>query len=230
MAFRQLPLSTLEGVTVPLSLRSYLGALDHLAPGAIHCAWETAPHSKVNPDLATVLVKVPIPDKNLTLAVWLVDPVKTETGAPILFWRKPTVIRMLEAMRDHVRLSPRVNRWPVAVERVWNEIVARSGDPISLASLSRALDLSPGYLGERITRCLGSEFRLLLREERVAAAAAQLAQTNLAVAEICSKVSGQSLSQFNRAFLAATGISPREYRKTFSGSSAASWKSVGKIP
>jgi len=87
---------------------------------------------------------------------------------------------------------------------------------MSLGEVAGVLKLSPGYLGERLEKILGSTFRSLLRDERVAVAAHQLLTTNLRISEISDQLGGQSLSQFNRNFFSAMGMSPRTYRNRYS--------------
>jgi AraC-like DNA-binding protein len=232
MAPRHTPRSTLAGTTLTPALVSYLSALEHLAPGAIRCSRQEIPAGKALwvKDSASVLI--PLPDEKIAVLVSLEEPAppKKPGVKAIPFWRKPAIVRMFGAMHQNLAGARPLHQWPESVEWVWSQIVSHTDEALSLDRLAKSLQLSPGHLGMRITNCLGCEFRLLLRDERVAAAALQLTKTNLAVAEICANVSGQSLSQFNRAFLAATGLSPKHYRRMANGGRTARWKSTGKSP
>jgi len=66
-----------------------------------------------------------------------------------------------------------------------------------------------------VEQVLGSTFRCLLRDERVALSCRLLLGTELQISEIAGRLGGQSLSQFNRNFASATGLSPRSYRAKF---------------
>ncbi|MNY75593.1 Helix-turn-helix domain protein [compost metagenome] len=50
----------------------------------------------------------------------------------------------------------------------------------------------------------------------MAVAANQLLTTNMRISEISDQLGGQSLSQFNRNFFSAMGMSPRTYRNRYS--------------
>src|SRR5690606_23429568 len=87
--------------------------------------------------------------------------------------------------------------WPQGVRASWSLVTRHPSKAMSLGEVAACLNLSAGYLGARIEQVLGSTFRCLLRDERVALACRLLLGTDLQISEIAGHLGGQSLSQFN---------------------------------
>ncbi len=142
---------------------------------------------------------------------WLVSVSRpADAGRPA--WREPVLLSMLEAMERNLSGSKPLREWPQAVQKAWNLVTGHACRTMSLAEVAACVDLSAGYLGEQFERILGSSFKRILRDERVAHACHLLEATSRRVSEIARGIGGLSLSQFNRNFAAATGLSPSEWR------------------
>ncbi len=150
---------------------------------------------------------------------WLVS-VKRPADAAHAAWREPVLLRMLHAMERNLGGEKALREWPPAVQKTWSLVTTHPCQSMSLAEVAGCVDLSSGYLGEQFEKILGSSFKRILRDERVAYACTQLEGTDRRVSEIARGVGGLSLSQFNRNFVAATGISPSEWREKYARKSA----------
>ena len=206
---------TAEIARIP-ALGSYVSALEHLVPGAVKC--HTGPSESSDLCSADVwCVSVPIEPSGQSLYVRVDPELAAEYGSPPPFWRKPVVLRMLKAMEQNFSGRTRLRKWPDAVRTAWSLLSQHPRRAMSLGELAGCLKLSAGYLGARIEEILGSTFRCLLRDERIAVACDSLLNTDLRISEIADGLGGQSLSQFNRNFSAATGLTPRSYRQKYGG-------------
>jgi AraC-like DNA-binding protein len=191
------------------ALKTYLSALEHIVPGSVRC-------EKVQPKKEgdILSVKVPLPDGS---TVWVVVDIEAagDSSSPPPFWRRPSVERMLDAIEENLRGKTPLHQWPGAVKTAWSLVTQHPRRSMSLGEVAVCLKLSAGYLGERFEKVTGSAFRCVLRDERVAIACQYLLTTDLRISEIADKLGGQSLSQFNRNFAAATGYNPRAYRSKY---------------
>lgn len=87
---------------------------------------------------------------------------------------------------------------------------------VSLESLSQQLRISPVYLSRHINRTYGQNFRSWINAQRIAEAQRLITgREDLSYAEIGNKVGIPSSSTFYRQFVAATGVTPAEYRRKF---------------
>lgn len=211
-----LKIDSLEEITSLPALNSYVAALEYLAPGAVLCSRRDFSLDAVRSTLDRTSVLVPVRRERICVLVKVDEALAQESGLPPAFWRKPVVFRMLEAMHENLCGRSPIQKWPDAVKSAWTLITQHPTQSMSLGEVASVLKLSPGYLGERLEKILGSTFRSLLRDERVAVAANQLLTTNMRISEISDQLGGQSLSQFNRNFFAAMGMSPRTYRNRYS--------------
>jgi len=210
------------------ALHSYLEALDYLAPGAVMSSRRDFSLDEVRSTLDRSSVLVPLRKERICVLVKVDEALAKESGLPPAFWRKPVVFRMLEAMHENLCGRSPIQKWPDAVKSAWTLITQHPCQSMSLGEVAGVLKLSPGYLGERLEKILGSTFRSLLRDERVAVAANQLITTNLRISEISDQLGGQSLSQFNRNFFSAMGVSPRTYRNRYSARRRVSDRKAGE--
>lgn len=209
------PWATAEIALLP-ALKSYVAALEHLVPGAVKC--HTGP-TETEPQCSADVWCVAIPAEASGMSIFVkVNPtLAAKSGSPPPFWRKPVVLRMLAAMERNMTGRGKLRKWPDAVRIAWSLISQHPKRAMSLGELAAVLKLSAGYLGARIEEILGSTFRCLLRDERISVACESLLSTDLRISEIADHLGGQSLSQFNRNFSAATGLTPRSYRREFGG-------------
>lgn len=196
-------------ITGASALASYVAALNHLAPGCVRAF--RVPRGEWKPTPWSVILPQEKED-------WIVEvtPAGDREESP-LFWREPVVQRMLAAMERNLTGKRPLVAWPQGVKAAWALITQHPSKPMSLGEVAACMKLSAGYLGARVEQVLGSTFRGLLRDERITLSCRLLLGTDLQIAEIAGQLGGQSLSQFNRNFAAATGISPRAYRTRYSG-------------
>ena len=122
---------------------------------------------------------------------------------------------MLEAMQANLAGGRPLREWPQAVRTAWSLVTTHPTRAMSLAEVASCVDLSAGYLGEQFEKITGSSFKRVLRDERMQHACSILEGTSRRVSEIASTMGGLSLSQFNRCFVAATGMSPSEWRRRY---------------
>ncbi|GAA5481483.1 AraC family transcriptional regulator [Haloferula sargassicola] len=130
-----------------------------------------------------------------------------------LEWRRKSMMLLTQAMIQWINQGR--GPWPKPSRVVWRLIQNHSDQALDLGSIAKHLDLAPARLGEQFTLATGSSFRRWLGEERCARAAMMLLENpEQPIAEIASNCSAQSVSQFNRNFLSATGSTPRQFRRT----------------
>lgn len=98
--------------------------------------------------------------------------------------------------------------WPVL-----SEIMSHPGKAHSLESLAALAGMSRSVLAERFATAYGRGPMELLRDIRMRKAAQLLRDTDLPVKRISDMVGFRSRTAFTRAFEAATGHPPREFRK-----------------
>ncbi|MBB5353577.1 AraC-like DNA-binding protein [Haloferula luteola] len=181
----------------------YQSALEHLSrrPIATH---EAAGLALENADGPPVVVRTSAGDRPV---LWIATP-----QAP-LDWRRNSLMQLVQAMIRWVNMGR--GPWPKPTRVVWRLIQNHSDQSLDLGSIAKHLDMAPARLGEQFTLVTGLSFRRLLGEERCACAAKMLLEhPEQPIAEIAISCSGQSVSQFNRNFLSATGSTPRQFRRT----------------
>jgi AraC-like DNA-binding protein len=105
----------------------------------------------------------------------------------------------------------------VAVRRCREIIERRFTEDLHVDHLAHELRLSRSHLSHLFVRCLGVSFTDYLSALRVAEMRRLLADSRHGVTEVMFAAGFQSVSQANRVFRAATGMSPRDYRLRISG-------------
>jgi len=202
-----IPLMTEEIQQWP-ALASYVSALSRLTVGEVHCY-----RGEPDPESGTASAwTVALPHQGETWLIQVTRPSADAKGA----WREPVIVRMLEAMKENLTGRKPLQEWPQAVRTAWSLVTTHPCRQMSLAEVANCVDLSAGYLGEQFEKITGSSFKRVLRDERVVHVCSLLETTSRRVSEIASNIGGLSLSQFNRCFVAATGISPSEWRRQYS--------------
>ncbi|RME72897.1 MAG: AraC family transcriptional regulator [Verrucomicrobia bacterium] len=132
------------------------------------------------------------------------------------------LLEVLDSLVDHPRkrqlsLAP----WhPVPnrktdprVERALAFIAQRWDQPLSQAQVAMAVGLSPAAFSRFFRRHVGRTFQAYLTEMRMSFATRELLETDRTISEIAFAAGFANLSNFNRAFRAIRGMSPREFRR-----------------
>jgi AraC-like DNA-binding protein len=192
------------------ALASYVDALSRLTRGSVSCyRGEADPENLCAADAWSLSL-------SRGHETWLLRIDRPKDGDGALAWREPALVRMLAAIQENLTGPRPLKLWPSAVRATWQLVTGHPCRPMTLAEVASCVGLSAGYLGEQFERVTGSSFKRILRDERMSRACEMLEDSSLRIAEIASRMGGLSLSQFNRSFVAATGISPTEWRRKYS--------------
>lgn len=89
---------------------------------------------------------------------------------------------------------------------------AHSADPLRLGDIAREVGVTPAYLARAFARVEGRTMGAYLRATRARRAAALLASTHDALADIAAATGFADQSHFSRVFSAAYAMTPRRYR------------------
>ncbi|GAA5481482.1 hypothetical protein Hsar01_00691 [Haloferula sargassicola] len=139
---------------------------------------------------------------------------------PYLAWRRGSVLALAGAMIRWTAIdgdpAAEEQPWPRPVKVVWKLLTQHSSRSLDLGSLGGHLGVRPARLGDEFTRATGMPFRQWLGSERCATGSRLLVEEPArTIGEIAARCSPQSISQFNRNFLAFAGQSPRDFREAF---------------
>lgn len=102
---------------------------------------------------------------------------------------------------------------PPAITRARQFIEEHHADLLSLAQVSKAVNISTFYFCKLFKKVMGMKFTEFVSRTRVEKAKTQLLNRNLRISEVAFVVGFQSLTHFNRVFRRLTGESPTEYRR-----------------
>lgn len=127
-----------------------------------------------------------------------------------------TALEQLSAAREAGAGSETPNADPTHafVQRVVAHVREHLAAPLSIASIARALHVSPGHLRNEFHRLSGGSIGRYIRAARIRQACILLDTTDLGLAEIGRRCGYDSIFSFSRAFKADKGIPPTAYRKT----------------
>lgn len=123
---------------------------------------------------------------------------------------------MAESFRPCKRCKPDGGRLPSEewVAQVVGEIEARYCEPLTLGSLAERFHGSPYHLQRTFKRITGISPTDYLIRTRIAKAQELLASSNMPVMDVAFAVGMINLSHFSTQFLAHTGMTPSQYRKS----------------
>jgi AraC family transcriptional regulator len=113
---------------------------------------------------------------------------------------------------DHLELS-RVGLVDRRIRRAVELMHARLEEDLSLKEIAAASYLSPFHFARLFKKVTGATPHAYLAGLRTAHAERLLAETDLSITQISSRVGYSSPSHFTKAFRQATGLSPRAFRK-----------------
>lgn len=103
------------------------------------------------------------------------------------------------------------------VDQACRFLTAEYARRITLDEVAAVVHLTPGALSRAFRRATGHSVLGYLINIRIAAACRLLIETELPVAEVATGCGYANLSNFNRQFLAAKGMPPRELRRAYRG-------------
>jgi transcriptional regulator GlxA family with amidase domain len=88
-------------------------------------------------------------------------------------------------------------------------------EPLTVADLARAAQLSPAHFSREFKRTFGESPHAYLLTRRLERAASLLRNTDRSVTDICLAVGWESLGSFGASFRRIYGVAPLEYRESF---------------
>ena len=93
-------------------------------------------------------------------------------------------------------------------------ITSNFGSALSLDYLAEYVHLSPEYLSRYFKKCTGVNLSEFITETRIEKAKYRLRTSNWSINDICEYCGYRSISNFQKAFKKAVGMSAGEYRKS----------------
>ena len=171
----------------------------------IYCVWVDIP-GLVIPDV------VRIPDDNSNLKC-LLEKLHEEYKSPAPC--KPLIGHYVKALAMLVaRKSLAKGPQNDMVGRVQQYMQHNIAEDITVQKLADRVYVSKSYLSRVFRRQTGMSLNDYLQKMRVEAAKSILVSSNLCIEQVSTMVGYHSPKYFYRVFLAGTGMSPREFRKS----------------
>ena len=138
------------------------------------------------------------------------------TGSKAMI-RALLLVCTIEMMRRRLAAQDQSLSWMAALRdpRLWpvlRRMLDAPGEAYSLESLAEIAGMSRSAFAKRFADAYGSGPMELLRDLRMQRASTSLLETDLPVKRIAEMSGFRSRSAFTRAFEAATGISPQQFR------------------
>ena len=126
---------------------------------------------------------------------------------------------MIHLLRSRLRARDHALNWMAALvdEKLWaalQQMLKAPGHPHTAESLAQTAGLSRSAFSARFSIAYGSGPMELLREMRMHEAATLLLRSDLPVKRVAERVGFRSRSAFSRAFISATGQSPKHFRNS----------------
>lgn len=128
------------------------------------------------------------------------------------------MVRLLGIFAQHLAivgnqvLVQQRNAEPPVITRAKEFIAAHQDEPLSLGTVSKAVNTSSFYFCKLFKKATGLNFTDYVSRVRVEKAKNLLLNPNARVSEVAYEVGFQSLTHFNRVFRKVVGESPTEFR------------------
>lgn len=135
------------------------------------------------------------------------------TGRPAEERRNAVVVRAGPGSRMAAAPPPDAGAIRQAAERIKDAL----SEPVSFAELARELRLSKSALSRRFRQTIGTSYRHLVNDARIARARELLRSSDHTVTEIAQIVGFGDLPRFDKVFKAVTGAPPSLYRRQQAG-------------
>jgi len=107
---------------------------------------------------------------------------------------------------------------PPGVAKAMRHLASHYDEPITTSALARQSGLSTPRFARVVRRIFGLTPSQLITRTRISAAAELLRDTDKTIAEIALASGFSDHSAFSRAYHSATGLTPREFRKSHASS------------
>ena len=124
--------------------------------------------------------------------------------------------RHLTGLRENLIFLERVNT-PGKIESIRKYLEENYTKKLLIRDVARKFYVSVSFLSHNFKRELNVSFTDYINAFRINKAKELLSDTRLPVSEIAMMTGFGSISQFNRVFLAETGMSAKKYRQTCGG-------------
>ncbi len=99
------------------------------------------------------------------------------------------------------------------IERIRNHIVEHIEEDVTQKAVAEAFGISSGHLSRLFKECTGEHYQSFVTATKLERAMRLLAETDLNVADIASRLGYYQPAYFNRIFKERTGATPGQYRK-----------------
>lgn len=120
----------------------------------------------------------------------------------------------IQTLEEACRWSNQEKIRPINIAKQY--ILEHYAEPLSLDEISSQAGFSSSYFSMLFRKETGITFSDYLANIRMEEAKKQLRQTRMTIEAVCESVGIHDYKRFAKSFKAATGISPREYRKLYS--------------
>lgn len=193
-------------VVFPLfdSKKIYLGCL---TSGQFHLQHEPQSSETEIHHLARQFQLVPEP----LYAAYQQSPVLTKEQLDGVIRYLQIIGRLLTGVREHLIFLEKINT-PEKIESIRKYIEENYTGKLLLKEVARKFYVSPSFLSHNFKKELNVSFVDYINAFRIKKARELLEDTRLQISEIAMLTGFGSISQFNRCFLAGTGMSAKNYR------------------
>ena len=116
-------------------------------------------------------------------------------------------------LATHITVRPEASNDSEQLTRVLDLLHKRFAEPIRVEDLCSAGNLSPRSLHRLFVRHVGENVSDYLGRLRIGRACMLLVETDRPISVIAPEAGFSNLSNFNRRFLEARGMTPREFRR-----------------
>lgn len=127
--------------------------------------------------------------------------------------RKLVEVLISVTNRNETKETPDYNKKTKKISPALAVIMQEYRKEIKIEDLANACHINTGYFRKLFKECIGSSPLEYINKIRLKEAAMLLKQTDLSVQEISERSGFQTLSHFNRCFLAEFETSPTKFRK-----------------
>lgn len=163
------------------------------------------------------VLQLEVPAARITMWESTIQSIEAELTAPQEGHRQAALAHLTLLLIELARLARDVvadlrrSGEPLLAD-VFAVIDRRHGDALSLRDVASEVGMTPGHLTTVVRRRTGRTVVEWIIERRMAEARGLLAETDLPVAEIASRVGVSDPGYFSRLFSREHGMSPRDWR------------------